>query len=59
MAKSATGSIKKHFSKVPDPRINRTKKHNLLDIIIIAICAVICEADSWAEIEIFGNSKIK
>jgi len=59
MARSTTGNIKKHFTKVPDPRINRTKKHNLIDIILIAICGVICGADSWVEIEIFGNSKIE
>lgn len=57
MGKTGAGNIKKHFSKVPDPRINRTIKHNLIDIIIIAICAVICGADSWVEVELFGNSK--
>ena len=38
------GSIKKHFGKIKDPRIERTKRHNLLDIILIAICGVICGA---------------
>ena len=57
MVEKRTGRIKEHFAKVPDPRINRTKKHNLLDIIIMAICAVICGADSWVEIAIFGKSK--
>lgn len=52
------GSIAKHFSKVKDPRIDRTKRHRLLDIIIIAICGVICGADSWVDIELFGKTKI-
>ena len=43
------GSITKHFSKVRDPRIDRTKRHRLMDILIIAICGVICGADSWVE----------
>lgn len=33
------------FSELKDPRVNRTKKHSLLDILTIAICAVICGAD--------------
>jgi len=51
------GSIGKHFSKVRDPRIERTKRHKLLDIICIAICAVICGADNWVEVENFGRQK--
>jgi hypothetical protein len=52
------GSIAKHFSRIKDPRIERTKRHRLLDIIIIAICGVICGADSWVDIELFGKTKI-
>lgn len=52
------GSIVTHFGKVKDPRINRTKLHELLDIIIIAICGVICGADNWVDIELFGRAKI-
>ena len=53
------GSIARHFSKIKDPRIDRTKRHRLLDIIIIAICAVICGADSWVDIELFGKTKVE
>lgn len=53
------GSIRKHFSKVKDPRIDRTKRHKLLDMILIAICGVICGADSWVDIELFGKSKLE
>jgi predicted transposase YbfD/YdcC len=52
------GSIAKHFGKVNDPRIERTKRHKLLDIFLIAICGVICGADSWVDIEMFGKSKL-
>jgi predicted transposase YbfD/YdcC len=55
---SELGSIARHFGKVRDPRIDRTKRHKLLDILIIAICAVICGADSWVDIEMFGKSKL-
>jgi predicted transposase YbfD/YdcC len=53
------GSIVKYFGKIRDPRIDRTKRHKLMDILIIAICAVICGADSWVDIELFGKSKIE
>ena len=45
------------FAAVDDPRIERTKAHNLLDIIIITICAVICGADDWVSVAEFGTSK--
>jgi len=47
------------FSELQDPRMDRTKKHNLQDILAIAICAAICGADGWAQVEMFGNCKIK
>lgn len=46
-----------HFAELPDPRIERTKRHALLDIVAIALCAVICGADSWVEVEVFGRAK--
>ena len=50
-------AIEKHFSKVTDPRLERTKEHKLTDIMAIAICAVICGAEGWTDIENFGKSK--
>jgi hypothetical protein len=57
--KAGIGSIAKQFGKVNDPRIERTKRHKMLDILLIAICAVICRADSWVDIEMFGKSKLE
>ena len=45
------------FAAVEEPRIERTKQHQLVDIIIIALCGVICGAEGWVEIEEFGRSK--
>lgn len=50
-------AIEEHFSKVSDPRKDRTKEHKLIDIIAIAICAVICGAEGWVDIELYGKSK--
>src|SRR3954469_14767907 len=50
-------SIAHHFAGVTDPRIDRSRLHELLDIITIAICAVVAGADSWDDIEDFGTVK--
>lgn len=53
------GSIHEHFSELPDPRVCRGRRHSLSDLLTIAICAVICGADSWTEVEQFGRAKQK
>lgn len=58
MPKKPLEVIEEHFGKIIDPRMDRTKQHKLIDIIAIAICAVICGAESWVDIELFGNSKV-
>lgn len=50
-------SLETVFAAVEDPRVERTKRHKLLDIIIIAVCGVICGAEGWVEIEAFGKAK--
>jgi len=50
-------SLEENFGKIADPRIDRTKLHKWIDIIILAICAVICGAEGWEEIEEFGKEK--
>lgn len=45
------------FDGLQDPRMNRTKLHSLSDILVLTLCAVICGADEWTEIELFGKSK--
>jgi predicted transposase YbfD/YdcC len=51
-------TLVEHFSSITDPRIDRTKRHKLIDILVIAICATICGADGWEEFELFGQSKL-
>lgn len=58
MPKKSLEAIEEQFGKVPDPRKDRTKDHKLIDIIAIAICAVICGAEGWVDIELYGNSKL-
>ena len=51
------GPLEEHFANLTDPRAARTREHKLLDIVAIAICAVICGADGWTEVEAFGLAK--
>lgn len=54
-----SASLLKHFEDLEDPRTKYLIEHRLLDIVGITICAVICGADSWVEIEEYGNSKLE
>jgi predicted transposase YbfD/YdcC len=47
-----------HFSSLPDPRIERCKRHALLDIVFVAVCAVMAGADGWESIEEFAHAKL-
>ena len=59
MARIRSFAILTHFSEISDPRIDRTKYHNLQDMIVVAICAAICGANGWADVERFGKAKIE
>lgn len=52
-------SISEHFSNLPDPRRAQGRRHNLADMIVIAVTAVVCAADSWADVVEFGRAKQK
>lgn len=51
-------SLMDYLDALEDPRIDRTKKHALIDILVIAICAAVCGAKTWTDIEDFGNAKL-
>jgi predicted transposase YbfD/YdcC len=53
----ALGGLLRAFEEVEDPRLERTKLHELSDILVITLCGVICGADEWTEIELFGKAK--
>ncbi|WP_165773399.1 transposase family protein [Zooshikella ganghwensis] len=50
-------TIADHFSHLDDPRVERHRRHTLVDIITITICAALCGADDWVAIERFGKAK--
>jgi predicted transposase YbfD/YdcC len=57
MSESAALSLFDSLEQVPDPRLERTKLHQLVDILVIAVCATICAAETWEEIAEFGHAK--
>jgi predicted transposase YbfD/YdcC len=50
-------SLIEHFKELPDPRLDRTKDHDLIDILVIAICALLCAGESFNDMEDFGKAK--
>ena len=50
-------TIGSYFADIDDPRKERTRDHALLDIIVIALAAMICGADSWVAVAEFGRFK--
>lgn len=58
MDERIAAGIEKHFGELKDPRIGRTKRHKLLDIVAIAICATIAGADNWEDIAEFGKARV-
>jgi predicted transposase YbfD/YdcC len=57
MADPVNASIVAHFQTLEDPRIERTKKHNLLDILVIAVCTLLTGGEGCQDMELFGKSK--
>jgi predicted transposase YbfD/YdcC len=57
MADTVNASIVEHFRTLEDPRIERTKKHPLLDILVIALCTLLSGGEGFQDMELFGKSK--
>jgi predicted transposase YbfD/YdcC len=50
-------SLIEHFESLPDPRVNRTKDHDLIDIMVIGICTLLCGGEGFNDMEDFGKAK--
>ncbi len=57
MADPVNASIVEHFQSLQDPRIERTKKHNLLDILVIAVCTLLTGGEGFQDMALFSQSK--
>jgi predicted transposase YbfD/YdcC len=52
-----TPSLVEYFADLPDPRIDRTKRHALTDLLVIALCAILCGADDFVAIQEWGQAR--
>ena len=57
MHKNSPVKFSNYFSLVTDPRIVGRSDHKLIDIITVALCAIISGADNWPEIGAYGKAK--
>ncbi len=57
MEMKPTVALLDHFASLPDPRMARHRWHKLSDILVIAVCAVLCGAESYPAIEDFGYER--
>lgn len=53
----ALPSLMAHFAGLPDPRLSRTRDHKLSDLLVIAICTLLCGGESFNDMEEFGKAK--
>jgi predicted transposase YbfD/YdcC len=58
MSNPTDATVLKHFSSLKDPRVERTRRHSLQDILVISLCGFICGVDDWVELEAFGKAKL-
>lgn len=47
-----------HFEKITDPRVERTRRHALQDLLVIALCGLIANANTWVDVELYGKTKL-
>ena len=47
------------FEDLTDPRVKRTRRHALFDLVGVALCATIAGSDSWVDIERFGCERLE
>ena len=57
MQKHPKLSLIEHFKELTDPRVERTKEHDLIDVLIIAVCCLLCAGESFNDMEDFGKAK--
>jgi predicted transposase YbfD/YdcC len=50
-------SISLHFGALPDPRVERTRAHLLIDILTIGLCAILCGGEGWTDMATFGRAR--
>jgi len=58
MASIFVGKVCKHFENVTDPRVNRGDNYPLIEMMFVALCAAICDCNTWTDVALFGKCKL-
>src|SRR5512145_3285898 len=59
MSQQGFASVVVHFASLEDPRVSRSQLHPLINVLVIGLCAVICGASGFTEMEEFGKRRRK
>lgn len=57
VAAESIAALEEYFAGLPDPRIERCRRHKLIDILTIAICSMLCGGDGFTDMEEFGQAR--
>jgi predicted transposase YbfD/YdcC len=57
MTRTRLAKLLGHFASLPDPRIHRSKLHDLADLIVLAICGILAGCNEYTAIAAFGQAK--
>jgi predicted transposase YbfD/YdcC len=57
VAAESIAALEEYFATLPDPRIERCRRHKLIDIVTIAICTLLCGGEGFTDMEEFGHSR--
>ena len=57
IASETIAALEEYFASLPDPRIERCRRHKLIDIVTIAICTLLCGGEGFTDMEEFGHSQ--
>ena len=57
MTEKISTTIQAHFGDVEDPRRTYLNEHPLINILTIALCAIVAGAEGWTDVENFGRQK--
>ena len=58
MESTLLGKIYIHFEDLTDPRKNRGDNFPLLEMVFVALCSTICDANNWVDVQRFGKAKL-
>src|SRR5437868_1955592 len=58
-AQPSVASIKKHFRRLIDPRVQGRSQHRLIDLLVMALCGILAHGDDWPDIARFAQQRAR